>query len=517
MRKSLWVVSVILILAGNAWGQSSPMVRTDAGVLAGSTDSTGHVSIFKGVPFAAPPVGDLRWREPQPVRPWNGTREALVFGPSAMQQVHGDSLPWTREFLVQNEVGEDCLYLNIWTPRLESKAKLPVLVYIHGGAFMEGSGAVPIYDGTMLARKGLVVVTLNYRLGVFGFLAHPELSAESPHRVSGNYGLMDQIAALKWVQKNIVSFGGDPSCVTIWGQSAGAASVGDLLASPQAKGLFHRAIADSGLSVAAFPMRNLRAAEQDGIAFATNHHALTLKELRTLPADQLLSWRQYAPIVDGWLLPETPNAINERGGGSDVPIVTGYQANDCLLILPPVNSPDDYARHLKSQFGEMADEFKQLYPCTPPATMRSVLVAGARDRERVSMFLWAQQRLKTHKAPVYTYFFVRGIPWPQHPEFGAFHTAELPYFFENLHLLDRPWEPVDRQLAKTVSERLKAFAVSGNPNLKGLPEWTAVKPNSPTTFEIGEKMKQLPIAEKTKFDFWLRYFRSPNAANAPFL
>ncbi len=208
MDKIAGFLSVLACFCGPVLGQSGPVAKTDAGALTGSLDTSRHIAVFKGVPFAAPPVGPLRWREPQPVAAWNGVRDASKFGPSCMQRVHGDALPWTREFLVQNEVSEDCLYLNVWTPQLGAGAKLPVVVFIPGGGFAEGSGEVPIYDGTNLASKGLVIVTINYRLGIFGFFAHPGLTAESPHHTSGNYGLMDQIAALRWVQKNIAAFGG---------------------------------------------------------------------------------------------------------------------------------------------------------------------------------------------------------------------------------------------------------------------------------------------------------------------
>ncbi|HEU5078895.1 MAG TPA: carboxylesterase family protein [Opitutaceae bacterium] len=552
---------------------SGPIVQTDAGALAGSveTKAGAPISVFKGVPFAAPPVGELRWREPQPVAAWSGVRDATKFGPSPMQRVHGDFLPWTREFLVQNEVSEDCLYLNIWTPGVKEEAaaashagaagdvraklslvdagaKLPVLVYVPGGAFVEGSGEVPIYDGANLATRGVVVVTINYRLGVFGFFAHPALTAESPHHASGNYGLMDQIAALRWVQKNIAAFGGDPSRVTVWGQSAGAFSVGALLASPEAKGLFQRAMADSGLSLAAFPMKELRMAEQDGVKYAAKQHAADLKALRALPAAQLLATNMGSPIVDGWILPQSTNAINTARGGSDVPVLTGYQANDAQLSLRGINSAADYATYLKSQYGAQADEFGKLYPAESVAAMRRAALEGARDRQRVGMFLWAKRRGQGYTSPVYIYFFLRAIPWPQHPEFGAFHSGELPYFFRNLDVLDRPWEPIDRQLSDVASGYLVNFAATGNPNGRGereqaavvnnrgkdkssssnasrsrfvagdnvsLPNWAAVDASAPAIFEIGESQKSAPLVDDAKLAFWTRYFDSREGAKAP--
>lgn len=509
------VASCLALCCRWMWAESGPVVKVDAGSISGTVDATTHISVFKGVPFAAPPIGDLRWREPQPVRAWSGVRDATKFGASCMQRVHGDALPWTREYLVQNEVSEDCLYLNVWTPETNPGAKLPVLVYIPGGAFSEGSGEVPIYDGASLASKRLVIVTINYRLGALGFLAHPDLTAESPHHASGNYGLMDQVAALRWVQKNIAGFGGDPPRVTAWGQSAGAFSVGALLASTAADGLFERAMADSGLSVAGFPTNDLHKAEQDGVSWAVKHHATNLKELRSLPANDLVGGGNFHPIIDGWLLTETPNAANASGGGNDVPVVTGYQANDGLLFSRPVTSVEEYNKRADTLYGDMAEEFKRLYPGGSTEQLKNSLQDSARDRERVSMFLWAKQRVQGRKSAVYTYFFDRGIPWPQHPEFGAFHSGELPYFFANLKLLDRPWKPIDRQLSETASSYLKNFAATGNPNGAGLPRWPAVKAAVPETFEIGENVQPIPLADKAKCEFWIRYFGSQQAAKAP--
>ncbi len=495
--------------------EAGPIVKTDTGALAGGVDARTQVAVFKGVPFAAPPVGELRWREPQPVQPWSGVRDATKFGPSPMQRVHGDFLPWTVEYLVENEVSEDCLYLNVWTPRAEAAAKLPVLVYIPGGAFWEGSGAIRIYDGASLARRGAVVVTINYRLGAFGFFAHPELTKESPRRSSGNYGLMDQLAALRWVQRNIAAFGGDPSRVTAWGQSAGAFSVGALLASRESQGLFQRAIADSGLSLAALPMRDLRAAEQDGAAYASELGATGLAALRVLPAERFLGANRFRPIVDGWLLSAAPNAVNTRRGGVDVPVLTGYQANDALMSLPRLKSADEYDAYLNKTYGEdMAAGFKRLYPADTVAQMQQALLEGARERQKVAAFLWARERHAGYTAPVYTYFFTRGVPWPQHPEYGAFHSGELPYFFDNLHVLDRPWEEIDRDLAAMTSRYLVNFAAKGDPNAEGLPEWPKVEATTPVTLDLGTEIAPRPVAEPKRFDFWARYFEQ-QAARAP--
>lgn len=498
----------------------SPIVTTNYGAISGHLDPASHVTSFKGIPFAASPVGKLRWRPPAPPSPWKRVRDGSKFRDSCMQRIRGDFLPWTTEFLAQGSVSEDCLYLNVWTPRVEKSANLPVIVYIYGGGFTEGSSSVKVYDGTNLAGTGLVIVSINYRLGVFGFLAHAELTAESPHNSSGNYGLLDQIAALKWVQSNIRAFGGDPQRVTIWGQSAGAFSVGALLASPESKGLFERAMADSGLGIAEIPMPDLHAAQQAGARFAANHHARSIAELRTMPAADLLPGPQdqplpYSLIIDGWVLPDTPNAINRTSAGSDVPVVTGYQANDGLLFSPPIHSLKEYEDRVHRFYGSMAVEFEKLYPGGTVEEAQRSLEESMHDRDRTSAFLWAEVRLQHHKGPVYIYFFDRGIPWPQHPQFGAFHTGEIPYFFRNLKMLDRPFEPIDFQVSETASAYLKAFATRGDPNAPNLPKWPAVNPASPGTMEIGAKMQPMPLADTARYDFWVRYFQSVDSRNAP--
>ena len=287
----------VLLSVSSAIASAQVRVRTNSGTLEGITEN--GVSSFKGVPFAAPPVGDLRWRAPQLPEAWEGVRKANEFGASCMQVKAGERLPWTREFMVQNQISEDCLYLNIWTPRVKAGANLPVIFYIHGGGFSEGSGAVEVYRGNNLAAKGAVVVTVNYRLGVFGFFAHPELTAESDHHSSGEYGILDQIAALKWVNANIANFGGDPKKITIWGQSAGAFSVAAMVATPLTAGLFQQAQADSGLGVPGFFSIHLKDAEASGLSFAERHNASSIKELRAMSAETLLQDPKAPPAAGG--------------------------------------------------------------------------------------------------------------------------------------------------------------------------------------------------------------------------
>jgi len=521
------VATLLAAAPGVAGAQSAraPLVATHDGRIAGVREaglpgSASRVAVFRGIPFAAPPVGELRWRPPMPVHPWQGVRKADAFAPSCMQHVIKELLPWTGEFLATEPVSEDCLYLNVWTPRVSSAARLPVIVYIHGGGFSGGSGAVAIYDGRNLAATGVVVVTINYRLGVFGFFAYPGLSAESPHRSSGNYGLLDQIAALRWVQANIQGFGGDPHRVTIWGQSAGAFSVEALLASPLAAGLFQRAQADSGIGIVPFPMPDLHAAEAAGEKFAESRHARSLAQLRSLPADTLLPGPAYSgepffPDVDGWVLPASPQTLSERGADNDVPVVTGYEADDGMLFAPHIANAEQYRTLANEEYGSMAAEFLRLYPAASADQAQAMVKQSMRDRDRVSMYLWASRRAANHKQPIFTYYFDRAIPWPQHPEFGAFHTGEIPYFFRNLKLLDRPWEPVDFTLANEVSAYLRDFAARGDPNGSGLPAWPRAERGSPATMELGVRLGTMPLADAARLAFWKRFFNSPAGARAP--
>lgn len=481
------------------------IVLTDSGRLAGVRSKDGKVVSYKGIPFAATPVGKLRWTPPEPPAPWQGVREADKFGASCMQHEHGDMLPWTQEYLDKNETSEDCLFLNVWTPRNEPAAGLPVVVYVHGGAFTEGSGAVPVYDGEQLARQGIVVVTINYRLGVFGFLAYPDLTRVSAHHSSGNYALLDQIAALKWVKTNIKQFGGDPEHVLVWGQSAGAASVEALIASPLSANLFHAAMADSGIGLLRGGA-NLEKAEENGRKFAESLHANSIDELRALPADALLKASQgpsrFGPIVDGWVVTAPAQELNASGGDNDVPIITGYQAGDGALFAPKPTSLEQWHQQARQQFGDKAEEFEKLYPAATLEDAKAMGVQAWQDRDRVSMWMWASRRQQHHKAAVYTYYFDRAIPWPEHPEFGAFHSGELPYFFLNLQVLNRPWQPVDRTLAKAASEYLKKFAANGDPNTKGLPQWPATYADTPKVMELGEKIGPMPLAEPARATFW---------------
>lgn len=508
---------VFLFAALSAAGMpKTPVVRTQSGPVSGVATSDGAVVMFKGIPFAAPPVGPLRWRAPKPVSPWKGTLKADHFGASCMQGPNTELLPWTKEFMYVTPVSEDCLFLNVWTPKASETAKLPVLVFIHGGAFTSGSGDVPVYDGEALARTEMVVVTINYRLGVLGFLALPALTAESEHHNSGNYGLLDQIAALRWVKENIAAFGGDAGRVTIAGQSAGAMSVADLLASPLAKGLFSGAIADSGIGGRGVPMQTLAEAEKAGEAFASAKKAVSIEALRAMPASEFArAGGRFAPIVDGWVVPENATAATEeKDGGSDVPVITGFQANDASLGGARSSSAEQFRNRAKQTYGPMAEEFLKLYPAESDAEAKESGVTSGRDRLKAGMYVWASRRVETHKSPVYIYYFDRAVPWPAHPEFGAFHSGELPYTFGNLAIFDRPWEPVDRTISKMMMTYWKDFSTSGDPNGAAVPHWAAVGSGKPTLMRLGAESGEIPAMDAAKLDFWKRYFESPQSKNA---
>jgi para-nitrobenzyl esterase len=425
-------------------------------------------------------------------------------------------------------VSEDCLYLNVWTQGGSADAKRPVLVYIYGGAFQEGSGAIDVYNGETLASRGLVVVTVNYRVGVFGFFAHPELTPESGRGASGNYGLLDQVAALKWVQSNIAAFGGDPGRVTIAGQSAGASSVHHLTTSPITRGLFHRAIPQSGSSVGPAQGTTLDDSEKDGVRFAEIAGAKALAGLRALSANDLLRAVgriprdsgarpiAFRPIVDGYVALDAPLAVIRAGRQHDVPTLTGLTADEGSSA-PTYGrlSPEDFEKQVRQRFEGMADRFLALYPSDTPEQSSRSQKASARDRGLVSMFLWGRLRAATARAPLFTYYFTRPIPWPEHPEFGAFHSSELPYVFGTLSTLDRPWRAVDRTLAGQAQQYWVNFVTSGDPNGAGLPRFSAFAPARAVTMELGETVGERPLVDAAKLEFWREYFESPLGQRPP--
>lgn len=486
-------------------------VRIETGSVDGVPASDPSVTVYRGIPFAAPPLGDLRWRSPKPAAAWQGTRQAGQFSAACIQDPVRSLGPWTEEYMHQGDYSEDCLYLNVWTAGKEATDKRPVLVWIYGGAFTGGSTAVALYDGEALARKGLVVVTINYRVGVLGFLAHPELTKESDVRASGNYGLLDQIAALRWVQKNIAAFGGDPKRVTIGGQSAGAMSVHILMASPLAKGLFHQAIAQSGSGLGN-RSRPLSEAEAEGVKFVQAKGAPSIKELRAMPVATLTARVEGAPfrsspVMDGWLLPDQVTAIFAQGKQNDVTTLTGWTADEGSSNANyGKRTPEEFEREIRQRNGAMADEFLKLYPASTQEQASQSQKAMARDQNLVSTFLWARERAKTANTRVYTYYWDHVPPGPKKEIYQAFHSAELPYVFNSLKRANRPWEAVDRSIAETVSSYWANFVAAGDPNGTGLSKWPAFDADNPVTMELGDKFAPRPITDPARLKLFEAMF-----------
>jgi para-nitrobenzyl esterase len=489
-------------------------VEVESGLILGQEDPGSGVISFKGIPFAAPPLGELRWKAPQAVEDWEGTLECKSFGPSPMQATPAPFMFWSEEFLIPKEpISEDCLYLNVWTKAETEADQLPVLVYIYGGGFRSGGSGCAIYDGSAMAEKGVIFVSINYRVGVFGFLAHPELSAESGYGSSGNYAILDMIAALEWVQKNIERFGGDPGNVTIAGQSAGSFAVNFLTASPLARGLFHRAIAQSGAAFLASPLRpetTQAQAEQLGVAFGEKLGAGSIAKLRALPADsiQMAGGGMSSPFTDGYVIPESVMDAYENGRQNDVPVIAGWNKDD--RVMGAARPADQFREQVQSRFGELAEECLAVYPAGTDEEAASSQFDMSRDEAfGIQAYTWARVQSAAGKSPVYLYNFNRELP-ASSPEtqFGAFHSSEIVYAYDNLHTLGRPWEPVDHEIASLMSSYLVNFARTGNPNGTGLPGWEAYSAKKEAALIIDTISGQQIISNLDQLKFWKNYYNS---------
>jgi para-nitrobenzyl esterase len=478
-------------------------VRTESGAVSGTINKERSIAIFKGIPFAAAPVGALRWKAPQPVQPWTGVRKCEAFGPSPMQPSPAPFNVWTEEFLIPKEpIGEDCLYLNVWTGAKSGKEKRPVLVWIYGGGFTSGGSAVPIYDGEAMAKKGIVFVSINYRVGIFGFFAHPELTKESGHNASGNYGLMDQVAALQWVQKNIAGFGGDPDNVTIAGQSAGSMSVNCLVASPLAKGLFIKAIAESGAS---FTNGNasLQQAEEDGEKLQRQLAASSLADLRSLPAETLLQKAEglRGPVIDGYVLPEAIIDIFKAGKQNNVALLTGWNEDEGIL-MGPAKDAAGFRRQIATQYGSDSTAFLKYYPATTDAEAAISQLRLSRDAIfGMQNYTWANLESSQGKN-VFVYRFTRKVPATgDYVKYGAFHTGEVAYAYDNLRFVNRPFEPVDKTLANLMSGYWVHFIRTGDPNGQDLPKWPAYDTKAKMVMELGTKQGAMQLPDTASLDY----------------
>ena len=474
-------------------------VKTANGILESTAAPKDGVRSFKGIPFGQPPVGALRWREPQPVKNWSGVRKADQFGPRCMQRTSPGADYWFRS----NGMSEDCLYLNVWTPAKSGHEKLPVLVYIFGGGFQNGDGSEPRYDGENMARKGMVAVSVNYRTNIFGFFVHPELTKESPHHAAGNYGLLDQVAALQWVQKNIAAFGGDPERVTVAGESAGSISVSALMASPLSRGLMAGAIGESGAMISSLPPQRLADAEQNGVKFGAGAGANTLAALRAMTAEQIqeavtkAQGLRFGTALDGYFLPKPLTAIFEAGEQAKIPLLAGSntQEQSARSVLGDGDpTPETLANAIRKFYGDKADGILQAYAATTTDEVYEAAthLASARFISH-STWKWTELQMTTGGKPVYRYLYARprpaylGMPGQPAPVAGAAsgrgaqqssgprgasHSAEIQYAMGNLDLDKRyTWEPADYEVSKVMQAYFVNFIKTGNPNGPGLPEW----------------------------------------------
>ena len=515
-----------------------PQVETGLGLLEG--EHQGETRVFRGVPYARPPVGAGRWRPPVAPEPWEGVRRATTFGPACWQRPWPESSIYTRGDL---NLSEDCLYLNIWTATSAVDESRPVMVFFHGGGHARGRGSATVYDGAALAQKGVVAVTLNYRLGPFGFMAHPALAAESAHQVSGNYGLLDQIAALEWVRDHIGAFGGGADNVTIFGQSAGSWSVCYLTASPVAAGLFHKAIGHSGgcfvsqrphLSEA---VDGQPSAHDRGVATATDlgidsglgaeDAAAALRAIA--PEDILAASTGVGAVVDGWVLPKPARAIFEAGEHQEVPMILGAMADEGAALYETVQELPraEFVANLREEYGAQADDVIAAYGEEVDTSTKQAARAIAGDRTFVwEMRTWARMMARTDN-PVFHYFFSHAPPVfrlyvseqaeievPEGPRgLGAYHSGDLAYVFGNVGLVGFGWTDWDHQLSESISQYWVNFARTGDPNGAGLPAWPRYDAETEESLEFGAEIRARTGVRRDKLDLFDQYYAPADAEN----
>ncbi|HXR06585.1 MAG TPA: carboxylesterase/lipase family protein [Candidatus Acidoferrum sp.] len=515
-HRQKWAILLTLLLgtqAPRAQQVSGVRQTTSDGILEGVVSADGQVRAFKGIPYAAPPVGPLRWKAPQPVVPWTGVRKAADYAPRAMQgRIYGD--------MIFRDAGpsEDCLYLNLWMPANPTAPKLPVMVWIHGGGFIAGSSSEPRQDGGTLCKKGVVVVSMNYRMGVFGFFAHPELTKESGHEASGNYGLLDQLAALQWVKNNIAAFGGDADNVTIFGESAGSFSVSALMASPLAHGLFRRAIGESGAFFGAtLPLLPRAQAEESCVKFAESAlGAPTLEALRAKPAQEVLDAAlcqpQFAfrPIIDGYFLPADALALYTAGRQNHVPLLAGWNRDEGsfrTLLSNDAPTLDNFAPRAKARFGNKTDAFLRAYAATNDAqAKRAAQDFGGDQFIAYGTWKWMEMQLERGNSPVYRYEFDQTLPLPASARSGAEatapHASEIEFVFRALASKQLAWRPEDREVSELMASYWSNFAKTGDPNGPGLPEWPVYNSGSGyQVMHIKANSAALPDDHRGRYEF----------------
>jgi para-nitrobenzyl esterase len=513
MKKTICLLFAIPLIAAAACSTHQPgQVKVEGGWIQGTIED--GIRVFKGIPFAAPPVGEMRWRAPQPAGKWKGIKQTTEFAPAPFQ---GGNPPSGKS--------EDCLYLNVWTPAKKAKERIPVLVWIHGGGFSFGSTSEPVYTGEKLAKKGVVLVSIAYRVGQLGFLAHPELTAESPEQVSGNYGLLDMIAGLEWIQRNIAAFGGDPHKVTIFGESAGGIAVSMLCASPLAKGLFHGAISQSGGSFGpprptTYPGENLKLlkdAEKEGLAYAEKAGVLSVAALRKINAENLPGgWGMGSawPIIDGYVIPDDQYKLYEAGKYNDIPVLIGYNSDEGASFLRE-KTPEEYISGVERRYGKFTDALVKAYPAG-----ENNIPKTARDLARDAAFgwhtwSWARLQSKTGKSKVFYYYFDQHPDYPEDSPrygYGSPHGQDIAYVFMHLDSLNPQTSPSDLEISEAMGIYWTNFAKNGDPNGKGVPEWPAFSDANPEVMYLGPAphIGPVPSAESLEvLDDYFKWRRTP--------
>jgi len=482
---------------------AADLVKVSTGVLEGTTGQIQGVREFLGVPYAAPPVGRLRWAPPEPPPRWTGVRKANAFGNRCVQ-----TTPFPDMVFRSAAESEDCLYLSIWTPAKSASERLPVMVWIHGGGFFSGASDEGRHEGSTLASKQVVVVEINYRLGILSFLAHPWLTAESRHHASGNYGLLDQVAALRWVRDNIAAFGGNPGNVTIFGESAGSFSVSALMASPMTEGLFHRAIGQSGayFSSLSLPLQPLAKAEKSGTDLASAAGATSLADLRARPPADLIKAAGraapgFSPILDGYSLPADPWDLFAAGRQRHVPLLAGW--NSAEVKLPPVTAAA-FTAQLRSDFPDDFEAAQKAYAATDDREASLSATALASDKFiGYNTWKWIEAHTATGRSPVYRYLFDQIVPTetgdPPANDPGAAHATEIEYVFHALDSRKLAWRPADRQVADLMVSYWTNFARTGNPNDAGVPDWPAWTSSGGRLMRINAQAKAEPEQHRDRY------------------
>jgi len=518
VKTHLLSAAITALLASNV--ATAQPVKTAGGTVKGTATTDGRIRIFKGIPYAAPPVGENRWREPKPAPPWQGVRDATEFGAQCVQGHMFDDINFSRPG------SEDCLNLNIWTPASAAADRLPVMVWIHGGGFQVGAGPEPRHDGEAFARKGIVLVTINYRLGIFGFFSHPELTRESAHHASGNYGLLDQIAALQWVKANIAAFGGDPSNVTIFGESAGSFAVSALMASPLATGLFHRAIGESGAyftgGTGTLGLQPLSVTEEQSTKFASSIGASSLADLRAKSSDELLAAAtkggplRFSPNIDGYVLRESVYATFAAGRQAHVPLLAGWNADESrasVTLKPEKPTAQSFADDVRKRFGTEADAILKAYqPASDAEAIESAASLASDTFIAHGTWKWIEMQAATGGGvPVYRYSFDRKIPVPANhtvmgrpataADIGARHAGEIQYVFGTLESVPGvTWEPSDKTLSDAMTSYWANFAKKGDPNGADLPVWPKYDQKTARVLHLDVTIKDAPDATRARYE-----------------